>query len=231
MLSSEDDGKSWSTAKEITPSVKSDQWTWYATGPCNGIQLQKGKHAGRLVIPCDHIEAASKKYFSHIIYSDDAGSSWHLGGTTPQDQVNECTVAELPNGYLMLNMRNYSNIRSRKVSISKDAGLSWSDIYSDTTLIEPVCQGSLLRYGYASQKNWLLFSNPANTKSRMAMTVRLSRDRGKTWPLSQLVHAGPAAYSNLVILPSGQIACYFEGGIQNPYEGIAFSAIASFGKK
>ena len=33
---------------------KREGWGWYATGPVHGIQLQRGKHAGRLVVPCDH---------------------------------------------------------------------------------------------------------------------------------------------------------------------------------
>ena len=83
--------------------------------------------SGRLVVPCDHIEATSKKYFSHVILSDDGGISWFLGGTTPQDQVNECEVVQLDNGNLLLNMRNYDrNQRARAVCHSDDEGLSWS---------------------------------------------------------------------------------------------------------
>ncbi len=143
--SSSNEGETWSTPQEITSSTKLENWTWYATGPCHGIQLQNEKNKGRLVIPCDHIEAGKKKYFSHIIYSDNHGKTWQLGGTTLQDQVNECTVAELPDGKLLLNMRNYDRTqKSRKISLSEDGGLSWSDIQSDTALIEPICQASLL---------------------------------------------------------------------------------------
>jgi len=62
-LYSDDDGKTWSGAEEITHDVKLDNWTWYATGPCNGIQVRKGSYKGRLIVPCDHIEAGTKKYF------------------------------------------------------------------------------------------------------------------------------------------------------------------------
>ena len=92
---STDDGLSWSDPREITADVKRDDWTWYATGPGSGIQIQHGPHQGRLVIPCDHIEAGTKRYYSHVIYSDDHGKSWQLGGSTPQHQVNECEVVEL----------------------------------------------------------------------------------------------------------------------------------------
>ncbi len=59
--------------KEITKNVKKDNWTWYATGPGRGIQISKGKHKGRLVIPANHIVAGTKKNYSHVIYSDDGG--------------------------------------------------------------------------------------------------------------------------------------------------------------
>ena len=48
------DGRTWAQAKEITTSAKRKHWSWYATGPGAGIQLERGKHKGRLIIPCDH---------------------------------------------------------------------------------------------------------------------------------------------------------------------------------
>lgn len=226
VLKSTDDGRTWSDAREITKDAKKDNWTWYATGPVNGIQVQKGKYKGRLVIPCDHIEAGSKKYYSHAIYSDDGGENWQLGESTPRHQVNECTVAELSNGNLMLNMRNYNDTRVRQVAISKDGGHTWSDLKGDPALIEPVCQGSLLRYDYPGKRSFLVFSNPADKEKRVNMTVRLSYNNGKTWKFSAVLHEGPAAYSNLVVLPNGNLACLYEGGINSPYEGIVFQEVS-----
>ncbi|OIN56763.1 exo-alpha-sialidase [Arsenicibacter rosenii] len=231
VLSSADDGVSWSAAREITADVKQPGWTWYATGPCNGIQLEHKRYKGRLVIPCDHIEAGTKKYFSHSIHSDDGGKTWQLGGTTPTDKVNECTIAELPEGVLMLNMRNYTSTRVRQVSTSTDGGQSWAALRSDTTLIEPVCQGSLLSYNYKRKKPFLAFSNPANQKARVNMTVRLSYDQGKTWKLKQVVYEGPSAYSNLVVTPDGTLACFYEAGQKKPYEGIFFKELPLDGFK
>lgn len=227
ILESSDEGNSWSQPREITSSVKQEDWTWYATGPCHGIQVSTGRFKDRLIIPCDHIEAETKKYFSHIIYSDDHGKSWHLGGTTPQDKVNECSIAELPDGALMLNMRNYDRKeKSRKVSLSEDGGLTWGDIYPDRNLIEPICQGSLLRYSYQeSGKSRMLFSNPANNEKRLNMTLKISYDEGKTWEKSLVLFSGPSAYSDLVKLPDGSIGCLFEAGNKNPYEGIVYRVI------
>jgi sialidase-1 len=225
LLSSADDGRNWSAAKEITASVKQPGWTWYATGPCNGIQVRSGKYSGRLIIPCDHIEAVSKKYYSQSIHSDDGGATWVLGGTTPSDQVNECTVAELPKGKLLLNMRNYTSVRIRQTATSNDGGESWSELRGDTALIEPVCQASMVWYKHGLRRQFLAFCNPASQKARTAMTLRLSYDEGSTWPVKHLIYEGPAAYSNLVVLPNGDIGCLFEGGVKSPYEGIVFTRI------
>ena len=37
---SDDDGETWADPVEITADVKHSGWTWYATGPCHGIQLR-----------------------------------------------------------------------------------------------------------------------------------------------------------------------------------------------
>jgi len=228
VINSTDDGVTWSEPFEITSSVKKSDWTWYATGPCHGIQVEKSSLKGRLVIPCDHIEAVSNKYYSHIIYSDDHGKSWNLGGSTPQDQVNECTVAELSDGSLMLNMRNYDrNQKVRKVAVSKDGGLSWGNIYPDTALIEPICQGSMLNLKTDLPKgSEILFLNPGSETSRCNMTLRLSKDDGKTWPYSKVLYAGASAYSDLVQLPQNKIGCLYEAGYITPYQGIVYQEVS-----
>ena len=178
-----------------------------------------------MVVPANHITAGTKQNYSHAIYSDDGGGTWKLGGVTPQDSVNEATVAELSNGRLLLNMRNAGKNRVRQTSISKNGGESWSDIKPDTVLIEPVCEGNLLTYTYPGKKPVILFSNPASKTSRTQMTIRVSQNNGKTWAFKKLLYAGPSAYSCLTVLPNGNIGCFYEAGLQKPYEGIVFEEI------
>jgi len=216
---STDNGATWSQPKEITATTKQAEWTWYATGPGVGIQLQ----TGRLLIPCDHQTVGSKKYFSHVIFSDDHGETWKLGGRAG-DQANECQVVELVDGRLLLNMRNYSAHRIRALAYSSDQGATWSEITRDPQLCEPICQASFLRYTTQnSDKNRLLFSNPASNTDRILMTVRLSYDEGETWPVSRILHPGPSAYSCLTVLPDQTLACFYERGEVSPYEKITFA--------
>lgn len=221
VTSSEDEGKTWATPREITADTKKDNWTWYATGPGNGIQLEYGAHPGRLVIPCDHIEADSKHYYSHAIYSDDHGATWQLGGRTSEHQVNECAVVELRDGRLLLNMRNYDRSKKhRQIAYSADGGDTWTGQSFDETLVEPICQASLVRM--PGDGDPLLYSNPASMDAREKMTVRWSDDGGSTWAGSKELHAGPAAYSCLVPLGEREAGCLYEAGDANPYESIYF---------
>lgn len=221
VLSSDDDGKSWSAPKEITAFVKLPDWTWYATGPCHGLQITQGKYKGRLVVPVNHVEAATNKNFVHTIYSDDHGATWKLGNNVPQDGTNEVTAAELSNGKLMLNSRNADRKKhTRLYTTSTDGGQTWATIQTDTTLIEPICQGSLLNYRHV-----LFFINPADNMKRENLTIRSSFDDGHTWPGKQVVFAGPSAYSDIGIYKHRQVACVYEAGINDPNEGIAFKLI------
>ena len=226
---SEDDGATWTDPKEITSTTKRANWTWYATGPGAGIQMQMGEYKGRLVIPCDHIEAETEHYYSHVIYSDDNGETWQLGGRTPEHQVNECQVVELASGKLVLNMRNYDRSNKvRQVAYSRDGGGTWYDQKFDVTLIEPRCQASFRRYGdyTGEERKMLLFSNPAHKDKRVNLAVRLSLKNGKTWDKSLVLHHGPSAYSDLATLPNGHVACLYERGDKHPYETITLATFA-----
>lgn len=216
---STDDGAGWSKPVEITKDLKKPEWTWYATGPGVGIQTKDG----RLVVPCDFVEAGTKKGGSHVVWSADRGETWKLGGAIVGG-VNECQVVERADGSLLLNMRNYgSALRERSVATSSDGGATWSGLTQDAALIEPQCQASILRY--SREPSRLLFSNPADRKARIRMTIRLSRDEGATWTTLKELGEGPAAYSCLTVLPDQSIGCLYESGAKSPYEKIVLARV------
>jgi sialidase-1 len=102
--------------------------------------------------------------------------------------------------------------------------MSWSPIIFDISLVEPLCQASLIRCTLADEqdKDRLLFSNPASTQSRKSMTVRMSYDEGVTWSVSKLLYTGPAGYSSLGMLPGGKIGILYEAGDMHYAERIVF---------
>jgi len=207
---STDDGSTWAEPMEITKDVKDPSWTWYATGPGHGIQLKNG----RLVIPCDHMVGKNfderDPVHSHIIYSDDHGVSWKIGGIVDEG-TNECTVVQTVDDSLYINCRNANHYRYNHHGEYKG---NIHRVYK--TLIEPICQASLVRFTDKDhyKKNRILFSNPANGKpgKREKLTVRISYDECRTWPVSKLLNKGPSAYSDLAIAPDMTILCLYERG-------------------
>ncbi|HVV02404.1 MAG TPA: sialidase family protein [Verrucomicrobiae bacterium] len=222
VTSSADDGVTWTKPLEITGSVKRPDWRWYATGPGNGIQLSRGSHKGRLVVPCNHSEPQGLGFVSrsHVIFSDDHGKTWRLGGSAAPGS-NESTVAELDDGSILQNARSPRGKHLRGTAVSHDAGASWSGFHYDATLVEPGCEGSMVRCSWPSdgKPGWILFSNPASTR-RERLTLRGSDDEGATWSRKKEICRGPSAYSSLALLPTNEIACLFECGKQSPYEAI-----------
>lgn len=211
LLASGDDGRSWSAPREITSQVKDSSWTWYATGPCHAIVLTHTPFRGRIVVPCDHgvFELGQTHYSSHVIFSDDGGITWRMGGKVRGG--NESTVAELSDGRVMLNMRWQGRLDApreqrpvRRVAISEDGGATFGAPKADSALVEPVCNGSLLGlHGRGRATSRLVFSNPANASRRTDLTVRASRDDGRTWSSGVCLARGAAAYSDLVQTPRG----------------------------
>lgn len=226
---SDDDGANWSTPNEISHQVRNEDWTWYATGPCHAIQLRNGKQYGRIIVPCNHgvYDNGPKGTVSHVIYSDDVGESWNIGAVLPIG--NESTIAELSDGKLMLNMRGQKSEERvtkpyRWAAISNDGGESFNEPYLDEGLIEPVCNASIINWSppFSSLTNKILFSNPADVKKRINMTVYLSNDDGKNWRRKWSLPGKYTAYSDLCVMSDGSPCILYESGDDSPYDAITF---------
>lgn len=227
---SDDEGKTWSPSKKITSQVYLPNWGWSGMGPCHGIVKSQDPHKGRIIIPSRHEE---KRSFSHVIYSDDNGESWHIGGSALRNQTTESTVVELGDGSIMLNSRNgRDGEQFRMVSISRDGGETFISTKPCMDLNEPTCQGSLLKHSVNTNgKANILFSNPNSfAKSvRVNGSIRVSTDDGETWTKSYM-YSQPApvfsGYSDLALMPNKKdIAVLYETG-KHYKKGLRYDAIA-----
>jgi len=84
VISSSDDGKTWTAPTELTATVKRSGIRSDASGPGIGIVLRRGAHAGRLVFPLN--EGADGAYTAFSVYSDDRGATWAPRGSRTQGE-------------------------------------------------------------------------------------------------------------------------------------------------
>jgi sialidase-1 len=200
---STDSGKTWSKPVDISRFL--GNWAGSLVGPSNGIQLRHARHANRLVW-CGHWGVYNS---TQVWYSDDGGATYTLSATV-FDYMDECTLAELSDGRVYLNMRNNhrSACHCRGVATSTTGGASFSPLSYDAGLPSPVCQATLSTAGGA-----LLFANPANNGSgfgtaRTQGTIKKSLDNGLTWarqlsitPMGESALAG-GSYDYSCLLPA-----------------------------
>ncbi|MBM4073564.1 MAG: steryl acetyl hydrolase [Planctomycetes bacterium] len=211
MVSSKDDGLTWTKPQNLTRKLKPAEWWLFAPSPQPGINLADGT----LVMPVQGRDAKGVE-FSTIMTSGDHGANWTVGAPA-YSGGSECQTVQLGDGSLMLNMRN-EHERFRAVFVTKDLGKSWQPHPTNRkTLVEPNCNGSLLRVDYLEagvKKHVLLFSNPHTQKGRTHQTIQVSFDDGLTWPGSHhllLDEGRGAGYPSLTRVDDRHIGIVYEG--------------------
>lgn len=232
-LRTDDDGLTFSAPVEITAAFDKFRpeydWKVLATGPGHGIQLK----TGRLVVPVwlslgtgGH---AHRPSVTSVIYSDDLGRVWSRGEIAGPNEgewsiPNETCAVQLADDRVLLNMRSESKANRRLLTTSRDGATGWSKPQFHEELLEPICMASMVRLSEAPAKNRLLFSNPNNLsradgkeapgkgRDRKNVSVKLSYDEAKTWPVSKTIEPGFSGYSDLAVAKDGTILIFYERG-------------------
>jgi sialidase-1 len=231
---STDDGLTWSPPVEITAAFAAfrSDWPWrvIATGPGHGIEL----HRGRLVVPVWLAKSDGSPHANGVgatIFSDDQGATWRRGAiAVPNDAftpgTSETIATELGDGRVMLLARTHGTPNRKVAVFSPDGATGWSPPVFVDALLEPICMAGLhtIRDANGAPTARVLFSNPdtldlagkkprpGERRDRKNLTVKLSSDHGRTWPVSRVLESGPSAYSDLATLPDGTVLCLYESG-------------------
>ncbi|MBL8215409.1 MAG: exo-alpha-sialidase [Bryobacterales bacterium] len=233
-MRSTDDGRTFSPPVEITATFNQFRpeynWKVIATGPGHGIQLKNG----RLLVPVWLSNSETDPHHPNLlatIYSDDHGATWRRGAIASRTagevtNPNETVAVQLANGHVMLNARSTSTRHRRLILTSPDGASRWSQPRFQEELLEPICFGSIVRYGKTSRRgpNRLLFVNPDNlqrggqpgepgrSRDRRNLTVQLSEDDGATWTRKRVIDAGWSGYSDIAVTPDQSIFVLYERG-------------------
>lgn len=213
LVSSDDDGKTWSKPINITKQVKDPSWHLLLQGPGKGITMLDGT----LVFPIQYIDS-TRVPNAGIIYSKDHGKIWKINNHA-RTNTTEAQVAEIEAGVLMLNMRDNRG-GSRAVSVTHDLGIHWVEHPSNrSALREPVCMASLINVKAKDNilnRDILLFSNPDTEKGRYNITIKASLDGGITWlPENQLMlDEDPGwGYSCLTMIDNETVGILYESSV------------------
>ncbi len=212
LVSSDDDGLTWTDPVSITVQVKDPKWHLFFNGPGSGIAMKDGK----LVFAAQYWDE-KKMPHSTIIYSDDHGRSWKGNIAGPKSNTTESQVVETIPGTIMLNMRdNRGNFRS--VTTTSDFGKSWVEHpTSYQSLPDPVCMASIIKMPAnlkKGSKEIIFFSNPATGSGRYNMTIKASADLGESWMPEHavLVDERPCyGYSSLARIDDKHVGILYEG--------------------
>lgn len=206
---SDDEGETWSAPRNLTAELKhpghpeAAKWGLLFDGPGAGIVLKDGT----LVFPGQAWGDKGKApRHGTLIYSKDHGKTWAVSNGDPFGG-SESTVVQLADGSLLLNTREGGGPATRITARTDDLGQTWRKVET-TPLRQPgnLCQAAMLRVG-----DTLVFSNP-NSGKRDTMTLRASRDEGKTWSKGLVYDPRPCAgYSSLCDLGDGWVGVLYEG--------------------
>lgn len=192
---SKDGGKTWGKKESVAYLFREKYkgYNYYAS-PCNGIQLTNG-----VLAIAYRIENIAKDYDRVcVLFSRNGGDTWEITPPTPlRDRdgniiyADETALVEYKKNCIMLNSRGYSEISygkriNRRVFVQTNKGSSssrrWNvkdwelETISDLKLIDPVCQGSMIR-AKLNGKQFGVFTNIySDNATRTNLLLRVSAD-------------------------------------------------------
>lgn len=218
VVTSTDDGKTWSKPVNLTRMCKKEEWWLWAPSPGHGITLNDST----LVFPTQGRDENGKT-FSNITYSKDGGKTWQTSQSA-YSNTTENMVAQLSDSSIMMNARynlnrsNPGDTNGRVVVTTNNLGQTWTEHpTSRSALIESTCMASLHKHIYhenGEEQNILLFSNPNTKIGRHHMTLKVSLDDGNTWPEKywMLLDEGKSrGYSCITSIDENTIGILYEG--------------------
>lgn len=180
---SDDDGLTWSEYEDIT-SVKGSTG-WNLLCPCSqGLVKRYGQHKGRIVFPLwtSGTAYSTIAFRAGYIYSDDNGSTWHLGEFADFSTANEVQCAEDLNGDMLFSIRLESANPPKVLARHSDLTKKYSMVQTNKQLTSAIVMSGLIQGENKYDKSANKFQLTAcRTMSRADLLIHTSYDGGENW--------------------------------------------------
>lgn len=224
LLESTDQGRSWSNPFYVRPEPNVDGWVGWPNNCVHGIQLAAGACKGRLIIPAFLYKEGEPGQVPGVrgglLYNDDHGQSWKAGAVLPEGSDEVSLVETMGGGIYVSYRKNTLATGKRHFARSNDYGETFCEHGQHEEVPDSNLHAGLIRYrgGEEESEDLLLFSSPSPTKD---MTIRISRDEGRSWDFSCRVEQGLSRYSDLAVTADGTILCLYTNGVVRDREKIS----------
>ncbi len=215
-----DNGKIWSPPADITDQIYGKNCQderrrhWYGAFAASGraLQLRDGRIMFAMAVRTTPDWGGSLN--NYVCYSDDGGVTWDVSTNAADLDGDEAKLIELNDGTILMSIRNREKGK-RKFCLSKDRGETWGKTYLKKDIQDPACNGDIIRYSSiidGAAKNILLHSIPDDASIRKNVSILVSFDEGKSWPVKRMLCSGLSAYSSMTVLSDGTIGVVVEEG-------------------
>jgi sialidase-1 len=210
---SKDGAETFSPPQELTDVIDTLStgrfWSVLAAGPGHGAALDDGT----LFLPMWFGRNETDMFAHHpsciAVLKRDPGGKWSLSSPIGEGLLrdpSECCIAVLPEGRLLLNIRNENPLRRRAVSFGDPKDNMWETPRFVASLPDPVCAAGLCRCGEE-----LLFTNCRDMKRRRRLSVTRLSAAGQTIEVTEISLNGgysDVCYSDIY----GKAFAAFENG-------------------
>lgn len=180
---SDDDGLTWSEYEDIT-SVKGST-SWNLLCPCSqGLVKHYGQHKGRIVFPLWTSGTAYSviAFRAGYVYSDDNGSTWHLGEFADFATASEVQCAEDLNGDMLFSIRLESANPPKILARHSDLTKKYTMLQTNKPLTSAIVMSGLIQGENKYDKTANKFQLTAcRTMGRADLLIHTSYDGGENW--------------------------------------------------
>ena len=200
VLSSEDEGNSWSESTQVGPM---EGWHWQ-----NQYGRVRELPDGRIFVPGGGQKSGEEAWYSGYFASHDNGRTFPDFVEVAHGLADEIDLAPLPHGRWVAMVRDLRPPHYLHRAYSEDEGRTWSSLVSSGVL------GHCPSFLVLPSGTLLLGHRQLDRARTYGCALSASRDGGATWEHVRGIYVAPngtldCSYPSMVLLEDGRVFCAY----------------------